>query len=108
MFSFPPVILYWNLRTVVYGGTSVLGTVRQCVCVLRVDASSILFTCGIYLDRRHEDETAKWAPLRGPRIVSRWRFNFEARDFPLTIRWRNEAGSGGRRSLARRLASDFL
>lgn len=87
----PAATLYDDLRRVVYGGNSVL-RVFQGAVVCSGFTLVILLTCGMYFDRKHEQETRNGRRIRGPRVVSRWRFNAETRAFPLTIRWRNDAG----------------
>ncbi len=84
--SLPPKAMYWNLRTVIYGGRSLpelfVGAFLWCGVTF-----AILVTAGAILDRTHEVEARNGRRLRGPRMVSRWRFNLETRGdglrFPL-------------------------
>lgn len=87
----PSTVLYSDLRHVVYGGTSVPGLFYGAFIWGGVTFAALLI-CGVYLDRKHELETRNGRRIRGPRIVSRWRFNAESRSFPLSIRWRNQSG----------------
>lgn len=69
----PATILYHDLRRVAYGGTSVLG-IFQHAFICSGLTLVILLTCGMYFDRKHEEETRNGRRIRGPRVVSRWRF----------------------------------
>jgi hypothetical protein len=57
----------------------------------------ILLCLGLLLDKSYEDQSRNGRRLRGPRIVSRWRFNAETRPLPVQILWRDELGHLGPR-----------
>lgn len=98
----PARVLYSNLRTMIYGGNSVIHFFRG--AFLSFSSTLFVLLCvGLVLDRTHESESRNGRRLRGPRIVSRWRFNLETMGdglrFPLTNkrnvfeRLRGNAGS---------------
>ncbi|MBV9764345.1 MAG: type IV secretion system DNA-binding domain-containing protein [Acidobacteriaceae bacterium] len=98
----PPKVLYSNLRTVIFGGRSVTELFRQAFYLFGLTVL-VLLSVGLVLDRTHEAESRNGRRIRGPRIVSRWRFNLESMGdglrFPLTSepnlweRLRGKAGS---------------
>lgn len=73
----PPKALYANLRRVIYRRRSVLELFRG--AFIAFGSTFFLLLCaGVILDRTHEAESRNGRRLRGPRIVSRWRFNLES------------------------------
>jgi type IV secretory pathway TraG/TraD family ATPase VirD4 len=87
VFKVPPPVLYRNLRGVIYQGRSIPELFKGAF----VSFGSTLFVLlcvGLILDRTHEAESRNGRRLRGPRIVSRWRFNLETMGdglrFPIT------------------------
>src|SRR5581483_5941982 len=83
----PAKALYGNLRSFIYGGRTVIDLFRGAFVAF---GSTLFFLLcvGLVLDRTHEAESRNGRRLRGPRIVSRWRFNLETLGdgvrFPLT------------------------
>ena len=84
----PAQALYSNLRKVIYGGESVAGLFAGAFYFFGLTVFGLL-CIGLVLDRTHEAESRNGRRLRGPRIVSRWRFNLETMGdglrFPLMI-----------------------
>lgn len=72
----PAKTLYGNLRAVIYRGHSVLDLFRGAFIAFG-STLFVLLCVGLVLDRTHEAESRNGRRLRGPRIVSRWRFNLE-------------------------------
>src|SRR6185437_14308323 len=83
----PAKALYGNLRAAIYRGRSVLDLFRGAFIAFG-STLFVLLAVGLVLDRTHEAESRNGRRLRGPRIVSRWRFNLETMGdglrFPLT------------------------
>lgn len=85
----PAKALYSNLRKVIYGGESVTDLLTGAFFWFG-STLFVLLLVGLVLDRTHEAESRNGRRLRGPRIVSRWRFNLETIGdglrFPLTTK----------------------
>ena len=88
-FRVPPLILYRNLRGVIYHGRSIPELFKGAF-VSFASTLFVLLCVSLILDRTHEAQSRNGRRLRGPRIVNRWRFNLETMGdglrFPLTNR----------------------
>lgn len=86
-FNVPPQVLYRNLRGVIYRGRSI-PELFEGAFVSFGSTLFVLLCVGLILDQTHESQSRNGRRLRGPRIISRWRFNLETMGeglrFPLT------------------------
>jgi hypothetical protein len=91
------------LQQNVYHGKTLAGTLRW--PLTGVGFCIVLFVCaGAYLDHAHNREARNGRRLRGPGLISRWRFNWRTRGDGLGFRidnWRNplewlQPGDSGR------------
>ncbi len=85
----PPKVLHGNLRAVIYRGRSALELFRGAF-VSFASTLFVLLCVGLILDRTHEAESRNGRRLRGPRTVSRWRFNLETMGDGLRFRLTNK------------------
>ena len=99
MFSLPdgstlkiqPAALYQNLRTVVYDGKSIPSVFKAALMCSGLTLF-ILLCIGVLLDKDYEEKSRNGRRLRGPRTITRWRFNIETRGLRYQIKWKDELG----------------
>jgi type IV secretory pathway TraG/TraD family ATPase VirD4 len=94
--------LYRNLRAIIYHGRFVPDLFKGAFIAFG-STLFVLLCVGLVLDRTHEAESRNGRRLRGPRIVSRWRFNLETMGdglrFPVTNKPNVLERLGGKRSM---------
>jgi hypothetical protein len=86
-----PAALYQNLRTVVYDGKSIPSVFKAALMCSGLTLFILLYI-GVLLDRDYEEKSRNGRRLRGPRTITRWRFNIETRGFRYEIIWKDELG----------------
>lgn len=83
----PQAFTTW-LQANIYGGDSPAGVLLWPLTGFGM-CFAVLFLAGAYLDRKRDAEARNGRLLRGPRLISRWRFNRETRGDGMRFRLAN-------------------
>ena len=76
------------LRIHIYGGRTLAGVLRWPLAGFGIAFPLLVLACA-HLDRRHDAEARNGRRLRGPGLISRWRFNRQVKGDGLRFRLQN-------------------